>query len=303
MSDNGLTYAIVTPVRNEEVNLRTLAGVIAAQELHPEAWVIVDTGSSDGTLAVAEDLAHTNDWIFLHQLSFNGGPVRGGPIVRAFHFGLEAVPAHCDVVVKLDADVTMQPDYFRRLLDEFARDKCLGISGGIGYERRRGGVWRQRHGTGAGVWGASRAYRRACLDDILPLEERMGWDTIDAVVAAIRGWDARVILDLPFLHHRSEGERDTSRLAFWSKQGHAAHYMGYRLSYLAVRTLYRAARDPRAIGIILGYLESVIKREPRCADASVREYVRQQQRLSRLPRRAREALRRRAPLRGSPELY
>jgi hypothetical protein len=190
----------------------------------------------------------------------------------------------------------MEPDYFRRLLDEFARDERLGLSGGIGYEQQRNGVWRQRHGTGAGVWGACRAYRRACLDEILPLEERMGWDTIDAVAAEVRGWNARVLLDLAFLHHRVEGERDSSRFAFWTKQGHAAHYMGYRLSYLAIRTLYRSLRDPRALGIVAGYLQSSFAREPRCADTAVRAYVREQQRLTRLPQRTREALRRRAPL-------
>jgi hypothetical protein len=109
-----------------------------------------------------------------------------------------------------------------------------------------------------------------------------------------------VVPDLPFLHHRAEGARDANRLEFWSKQGHAAHFMGYRLSYLLIRTVYRLLRDPYAVGIFRGYLAATVRREPRCADPKVRAFVRDQQRLTRLPERAREALRRRAPLESSP---
>ena len=151
----------------------------------------------------------------------------------------------------------------------------------------------------SGVWGASRAYRRSCLDEILPLEERMGWDTIDLVGAEVRGWSTRAIADLPFLHHRREGERDPSRLSAYVKQGGAAHYMGYRLPYLAIKTMFRAARDPAAIGIPYGYLAASLRRERRCTDVAVRRSVRDQQRLGRLHLRAREALRPRTEL-GEP---
>jgi biofilm PGA synthesis N-glycosyltransferase PgaC len=291
-----LSYAVVTPVRNEAENLGRLAVSLSGQTARPAAWVIVDTGSTDETVRVAQQLALRHPWVSVEQILIGATAMRGGPIVRAFHAGLRAVPETCDIIVKLDADISMDPDYFERLVAEFEHDERLGIAGGIGYERQADGVWRQRHGTGASVWGASRGYRRTCLDKILPLEERMGWDTIDLVAAEVRGWRTRAFLDIPFLHHRSEGERDPSRFSIWLKQGHAAHYMGYRFSYLAIRILYRAARDPWAVGIAWGYLGAALRREPRCADTSVRAHVRQQQRISQLPRRAREAMRRRAVL-------
>ena len=46
----------------------------------------------------------------------------------------------------------------------------------------------QRHVTGSTVWGASRAFRWACLQEILPFEERVGWDGIDEFKANARGW-------------------------------------------------------------------------------------------------------------------
>ena len=277
----------------------TLATILEAQKVPPAVWVIVDTGSSDETVAVAKNLATARSWISVLEAPATGAPARGATIVRAFHVGLAAVPEACSVIAKLDADITMEPDYFERLLAEFAAHADLGIASGTAYERSERGMWRQRHGTGPAVWGAARAYRRACLDDVLPLEERMGWDTIDLITALVRGWKTEVLFDLPFFHHRSEGARDASRWSHWSKQGRAAHYLGYRPSYVLMRAAFRVLRDPAAVGVVVGYLAAARTRAPRCGNPSVVDYVRDQQRLRRLPLRGREALRRRAQI--SPE--
>jgi poly-beta-1,6-N-acetyl-D-glucosamine synthase len=289
-------YSVVTPVYNEAANLERLAGALAAQALAPKCWVVVDTGSTDNTAAVAGKLALAHPWIELRRIDARGGAVRGGPIVRAFTAGLEAVPSSSDVIVKLDADISFEPDHFERLLGEFERDARLGIASGTLYEQASDGVWRQRHGTGPGVWGAARAYRRVCLDAVLPLEERMGWDTIDLLTAAVAGWTTRVVHDLPVLHHRPEAIRDRSRFSHWVDQGRAAHYMGYRVSYLMFRTLYRSLREPSAAGIVYGYFKASARREPRCPKAEIIAYVRRNQSLARLPRRIRETLRTRKPL-------
>ena len=296
MSDAALRYAVVTPVRNDEDNLRRLATALAAQTLRPTRWLIVDTGSSDGTLRLVDELERTHPWIDALATGSNGAVMRGAPIVRAFHAGVAALADDVDAVVKLDADITFEPDHFERVLERFARDASLGIAGGVGYERTADGAWRQRHGTGPGVWGANRVYRRECLEEILPLEERMGWDTVDLIKATVRGWRTAVFYDIPFRHHRAEGKRDGTRARTWAIQGRASHYMGYRFSYLLVRTLYRAVQEPSAIALLRGYLAAVLRREPRCTDTSVRAYVRRSQSLRHLPARIVEARRPRAAL-------
>lgn len=290
-----LRYAVVTPVRNDEQHLRSLAQALEAQTVRPDQWVIADNGSSDGTPAVAKELASSSSWIAALEAGAQGDLMRGAPIVRAFHAGLERLDGEPDVLVKLDADISFEPDYFERLLDEFAADPSLGIASGSCYEQGTDGVWRQRHGTGAGVWGANRAYRWECLRSLLPLEERMGWDTLDLVKASIRGWETRVI-ELPFRHHRPEGVRDGRRTQAWANQGRAAHYMGYRFSYLLARTAYRALRDPSALALLAGYASAQFRREPRCPDRALRSSVRRSQRWRQLPTRIREARRPRAAL-------
>jgi hypothetical protein len=152
-----------------------------------------------------------------------------------------------------------------------------------------GGEWRQRHQTGAMVWGAARAYRSTCLEILLPLESRMGWDGIDVARANVAGWKTLLMLDLPFFHHRVEAGRERTRWHAWSVQGEACHYMGYRPSYLVLRTIRVARRDPAAVAMLWSYLASVVKRSPTYPDPTVRAYVRRKQRLRELPARRREA--------------
>jgi glycosyltransferase involved in cell wall biosynthesis len=293
-----LTYAVVTPARDERENLQRLAACLVQQTCTPATWLVVDDGSSDGSRDVAEKFTETHSWI---RVIGSSGSVlaRGGPIVRAFHTALTELEPMPDVIVKLDADISLEPDHFEKLLSEFAGDPRLGIAGGTGYEEEADGVWRHRHGTGPAVWGACRAYRRECLQEILPLEEHMGWDTLDLMKARLKNWHVKVFADLPFRHHRPEGERDGHPLRTYLIQGEAAHFMGYRLSYLVIRTLYRAMRKPSAVGLVVGFARASVKRRPRCADAELRAYVRKEQSLRRVPMRIREARRPRFELIGS----
>lgn len=284
-----LTYAAITPARDEADNLPRLADSLAHQTVQPLEWLVVENGSTDGTVELLAELASQHAWISYLQMDGASSAVRGRPIVRALHQGIASLRAIPDVVVMLDADVSFEPEFFARLLDAFARDSRLGIASGSGYELHRG-RWRQRHLTGTTVWGATRAFRRDCLRQVTPFDERLGWDGIDEFKANSLGWRTQIIRDLPFLHHRREGERDGSRWSARREQGRASWYVGYRPYYVTLRAVFNLIRDPGALGIVFGYLGAAVRGEPRNADRSVRAYVRRQQRISKLPRRALEAL-------------
>ncbi len=295
MTARDLTYAVVTPVRNEAENLPRLAEALAAQSTPPLAWVVVDTGSTDATPALLAELARRHPWIRPATLDGAERLARGGPIAQAFELGYAGLGDAPDVVVKLDADTSFAPGYFERLLQEFAADPRLGMASGTCHELEEG-EWRERHVTGTTVWGASRAYRRTCLEQVLPLEHRMGWDGVDEFRANARGWTTRTFKDLPFRHHRREGERDGAPWRARRAQGHAARFLGYRPWYLGLRALWHARREPAAAAMIWGYGEAALRREPRLADAAARDYLRRQQSLRSLPLRAAEAVgRRRGP--------
>jgi biofilm PGA synthesis N-glycosyltransferase PgaC len=291
-------YAVITPARDEAANLPRVAECLAAQTVPPAAWVIVENGSHDETAAVAADIATRLPFASVATCRGTAEPERGAPIVEAFESGFATVADEIDVVVNVDADISFGARYFEQLLSRFDEDAELGIASGTCYERARG-RWRERHVTGSTVWGASRAYRRRCLDELLPLERRLGWDGLDELKANARGWRTATFEDLPFFHHRSEGVRDGAVARARATQGRSAYYMGYRPGYLLLRALYHAVREPAALAMVWGYAAAWIQREPRFDDAPARRYLRRQQSIVRLPLRALEARGRRRPARLS----
>ena len=96
----------------------------------------------------------------------------------------------------------------------------------------------------------------------------MGWDAIDEFKANVRGWQTQTLPGLPYRHHRREGERDGARIKFWSTEGSAAFFMGYRPSYLILRSFFRALREPAALAMITGYAGAAIRREDRLGDGA-----------------------------------
>jgi glycosyltransferase involved in cell wall biosynthesis len=284
-----MSYAAITPTRNEAENLTRLAASMAAQTLPPRRWLIVDNGSTDDTVRIARALAREHEWITLLEIPGETRPVRGAPIVRAFHAGLDVLAETVDVVVKLDADVSLDPDHFAAVVRAFELDPKLGITGGVCYERDADGEWRAARVTRDHVRGAVRAYRWDCLQAVLPLEERMGWDGVDELKAQVRGWRTRSLSDVSFLHHRTLAAREPTR-RMWELQGDMAHFMGYRPYYVVARSLYRSLRGPSALAMVWGYASAAIARRPRCSDEAAIAQLRRQQSVRALPMRIREAL-------------
>ena len=138
------------------------------------------------------------------------------------------------------------------------------------------------------VRGATRAYRWDCLSEVLPLEVRLGWDSVDEIRANARGWQTASFVDLPFRHHRPLGAREGGSGKEWEAQGEAAHFVGYRPLYLVARTLHHVRADRNAAWMIRGYLSAFIRRAPRLRDVEVRRELRGQQRLRGLAKIRRE---------------
>jgi biofilm PGA synthesis N-glycosyltransferase PgaC len=285
-----LRYAVVTPARNEEVNLQRLGAAMAAQERLPVVWAVVDDGSTDGTPDVLEALAAEHPWIRPlerpaadREESLADGR-RKARDLDGFLFAAAPLRDDVDVIVKVDADVDFAPDYFDELIGRFEADELLGIASGTCYERENG-EWVRRTKAESTVWGATRAYRSDCLGDLMALEPCMGWDGLDEVSVQLRGMRTQTFVDLPFRHHRPEGGRELSSLHQGQALGRAAWYMGYRPTYLTLRALYRARQEPAAIGMLWGYFGAAGRRVPQCPDKRLVAAVRERQRLGATLRR------------------
>jgi poly-beta-1,6-N-acetyl-D-glucosamine synthase len=287
-----VSHALVTPARDEAASLVVLAASIVGQTEPPTSWVIVDDGSRDTTADVAAELAGRHPWIVLVRSGRPGAGLsegrREGRDLLSLLEGLRAVPQPVDHFTKVDADVTLPPDYFERLLAAFAADARLGMASGTRCELRDG-TWRPRPLTRSTIAGQCRSYRLACWEAIQPLEPHMGWDGIDEARAVLAGWHVHPVPDLTFRHHRPRGVRDGSAWRARAAEGSAAHWMGYRPSYLLLRALWHARREPAALAMIWGFGSASLTREPPCRDAAARSYIRSQQAARHLARRLREA--------------
>jgi len=277
-TSRNITYAAVTPARDEAEHLPRLAASMLAQDVKPVRWVIVENGSSDATFELASSLADEHDWIEAIRSPSSERYDRTSPYMRAWHTGVDALAGQGDLVVKLDADVSFDSDFFAGVIDAFEADPRLGIASGTCIEEHRG-EWREWVLLGDHCWGPTRTYRRGCLEAVLPLDDGIGYASIDETKAKLAGFTSRTLRELPFRHHRPEGAGEGGRWRNWFDQGRAAHYTGYRFSYLVGRCLYRAVSDPPAIALIAGYLQSALKRAPRCQDRRVVGAIRDSQRM------------------------
>jgi glycosyltransferase involved in cell wall biosynthesis len=277
-------YAVVTPARNEELNLGRLGAALESQTVPPAEWLVVDDASTDGTAALVEDLGQRHGWTRLltrpaadpHERLSDGR--RMARDLDGFLLGVRSLAHPVDIVVKVDADIDFDSDFFESLIGRFDDDPLLGIASGTCYELEDG-EWVRRTKTETSVWGATRAYRVDCIADLEALEPCMGWDGLDEIRVQLRGMRTQTFVDIPFRHHRPEGGRETTSLHQGDALGRAAWYMGYRPSYLTMRALYRARREPAALGMLWGYFGAAGRRAPRCPDERLVSALRERQRL------------------------
>jgi GT2 family glycosyltransferase len=277
-------YVVVTPAFNEERNLQTTIDSMIGQTVPPVRWVIVDDGSTDGTGCLADRAALSVPWItsIRRTKSHDGqdGLVAASE-ASAFNHGLAScrdAADIADVIVKLDADLEFDPDYFETLLDEFRRDPGLGITGGTIYEWRKGRLVREavnRHH----VRGATKAYRASCFREIGGVREVFGWDAIDELLARAAGWHVAPIDPPKLIHLRPTATRD-GRLRGYARNGRLAHHVGYsplRFAARLVKGLIVTRTYLQVVGLGFGYASSMLLRRPRLDDPALIHVVRTRQ--------------------------
>ena len=271
-------YAVITPVRDEAEFIEKTLYSMVRQTVRPTEWVIVDDGSTDQTPEMVAGYAAGHPWLSLVRRADRGARQRGKGVVEAFYAGYETLTADYDFIVKLDGDLSFEPDYFESLLREFAASPRLGIAGGGVYERLDGHNWVLRAARDH-VRGPTKVYRRACFEEIGGLVPALGWDGVDEWKARSLGWEVRSFLDLKVLHYRVTGSA-TGSLKSRLEEGYGAYYMGYHPLFLIARGIQHMSSRPYLTGgmaMIVGFFIAPIRRKERLQDTSVIRYVRRTQ--------------------------
>ena len=272
-------YVIIIPARNEEEEIEKTITSVMSQTVLPSEMVLVDDGSTDKTGAIIDRFASEVKWIRAVHCRDRGYRSPGAGVMEAFYAGYDALQmTRWDYLVKLDADISLDPDYFHRCLDRFAACPTLGIGGGTVIDEIHGKpqiVFTPRFH----VRGATKIYRRACWDALGGLERKPGWDTLDEVKANMLHWQTNTFSDIVALQRRPTG----SRQGAWGdhvKNGRAAYISGYHPLFMLAKCLHRLCYSPYIVGSLglgWGYLNAWLNMLERVEDHDLIRYMQREQ--------------------------
>jgi biofilm PGA synthesis N-glycosyltransferase PgaC len=275
-------YVVVTPAHNEEAFIEKTIQSMVNQNIRPLKWIVVNDNSTDCTREIVERYATRHEFLQLINVSRTGERNFGNK-VRAFNLGLAAAQLYdYRYIGNLDADISLEPDYFEKVLHEFAEDPALGIAGGM-VSTCIGDKFVSQKVALDSVAGAVQMFRRECFEQIggyliLP---QGGIDAAAEIMARMKGWKTRTFPDLHVLEHRRTGTATASPLRSKIKDGRRFQSLGYDFLFLCLRCVYRLRDRPRIIGsaaILYGYFKGVVNRAPIVLPPDVVRYLRAEQR-------------------------
>ena len=294
------TYVLITPARDEQDFMAATIESVLAQELRPFRWIIVSDGSADATDAIVERYAARHEFISL--LRRPAATERGfSSKVSAFHQGYEAVRRlNFDFLGNLDADITLEPDYYRRTLERFAGEPRLGVCSAIYWNRVGGGLQSSRTRF-TDTPGAAQLFRRQCYEEIGGYRSlaRGGEDTVAAAMARMRGWKTRSFSEPKVIHNRPFSGSGTEILRHRFEQGACNYAWGAHPLFTLGKVIRRLDEHPPLLGslaFMVGYFGLWLRRTPLSVPDDVACFIRAEhmERLTtrlRLPRRRRLELR------------
>jgi len=278
-------YVLISPVRNESVFLPATIASVMAQTVTPLEWVIVDDGSTDGTPRLAEECARKWKWVKLVSRRDRGFDRVGQGIAEAFNEGLHHLAEkEWEFIVKLDGDLSFEPDYFEHLFALFESDPALGISAGTSYIRVGNRLCEEKKPLYFPP-GIARTYRRKCFEEIGGIANILGWDTIDIIRAQMHGWRTFRAPALRLIHLRTV----SSRNGLWEgkvRTGRNFYITGYHPLFLLARCCYHLLQRPflvDGIGVLSGYLHAALRHESRVVTPEEKAFLRRMQRRRLLP--------------------
>jgi biofilm PGA synthesis N-glycosyltransferase PgaC len=275
-------YVLLTPARNEEAFIgRTIESVLA-QTLKPLRWVIIDDGSSDRTREIIQGYLPAHSFIRMISVERKGDR-NWGQKAAAFAQGV----ANCrdlqyDFIGNLDADISLEPDFYEGVFKAFASDLSLGLAGGIVYNKF-GERWITWDNTLDSVGGQTQMFRKACYEQFggYPRLRYGGIDVAAEVTARMQGWKVRKFTTLKAFEHRLNGTAQASLLRARMVEGRRFHSVGYGFLFYSMRCLYRSAEKPFLLGGLAawwGFVVSCLLRRPIQLPPNVVRYLRREQR-------------------------
>lgn len=278
-------YVLITPARNEEKYIGKTIESVVSQTKRPEKWVIVSDGSVDRTDEIVRAYADKFGFIELVRAGNVGVPGKKdfGSKVLAFRAGYARVEGvEYEFIGNLDADITLNEQYFERLIDRFGDDEQLGVAGGIVMEPTDSGFLPQITSQNS-VCGSVQLFRRRCYEAFggyIPIQLG-GVDAAAEIMARMHGWKVETLRDIPVYAQRRVLTGGATLMHTRFRRGLSNYILGYSMLFQFASSISRVTEPPAVLGSIAtmaGYVTGMIQRRRRALAPDVIRFLRSEQR-------------------------
>ncbi|MBD3336681.1 MAG: glycosyltransferase [Candidatus Eisenbacteria bacterium] len=277
-----LTYVLVTAAHNEEQFIAMTLDSVVQQSVLPLRWVIVSDASTDQTDAIVKEYAGRYDWIRYVRIA-QATPRDFAGKARAFGEGYERVKGlEFDFVGNLDADVSLEPDYYEFLLGKAQERPGHGLLGTTYVDEHRESfdprVSDPRH-----VPGACQLFRRECFEEIGGYRPVPGGgvDLLAELMCRKAGWRTEAFMTKTFRHHRPSGTAARGMCAARFNQGYRDYDFGSDLLWMVLKAANFMRKRPYVAGglcLFAGYLRGMMRRAESGIPSEIRSFRRAEQR-------------------------
>jgi GT2 family glycosyltransferase len=234
-------------VRNEEASVAGALHALEEQSIPPDAVVVVDDGSTDGTPRILRAFLPRNFSLRIVTLPPHVGSNVGKPeLARTLNSGLRVLREmrpELDYVMKQDSDHRLAPDYLERLLAKMQEDPRLAVASGW----IEGEPYTSYAPRGSGMLVSASFWRRA---NQLQFPLNYGWESWVFLKAMEMGYRTTSFKDV-----RGTVSRRTS-VTKGVLYGRGMYALGYDWTFALGRSLLFARRSPRAgLQMLRGYID------------------------------------------------
>ena len=260
-----MNYALVIAAHNEEDFIKDCLKSVFKQHIPPKALVVVNDNSTDKTADIVEELKNNYPNLQLLNHSSSNDHMPGSKVITAFNYGLKHIQLQdIDLIVKLDADLILPPNYFEEIITAFKADNQLGIAGGFAYEEDKDGNWKLNHPmNNEHVRGAFKTYRKECFMAMDGLRVGMGWDTADELLAQYHQYKVKTIAHLKVKHLRPLGKAYNKKAKYL--QGKAMYALRYQFLLTLISSIKSGIKQKKINLIkdqIRGYWKAKKEKNP-----------------------------------------
>jgi len=276
-----LSYALITPARNEEAFLEMTIRSVLAQTVLPKRWIIISDGSTDRTDEIARKYSSRHNWIELVRMPEHDDRQFAAK-VHCFRAGYQRIKdLEFDIVGNLDADLSFEPDYIEYLLDKFSQNPDLGVAG-TPFVEDSSSTYDYRFTNIEHVSGACQLFRRKCFESIggyTPIKGG-GIDWVAVTTARMKGWKTRTFTDKSIYHHRKMGTGKANPLGARYSLGRQDYYLGNHPLWQIFRMFYQMKYKPFVIGglvLFWGYAAAGLQRRKRPVPEELVAFIRREQ--------------------------